>query len=108
MKIYNKLVRDEIPKIIRESGKTCEITILNKKQYLLELKKKLIEESNELLNAKTKEDIIEEIVDVTDVINAIINEEKIKLSNIEGKREEKNQQKGSFKKRYFLKHVSSK
>jgi len=105
MKIYNKLVRDEIPKIIEESGKTCEVVVLSKEKYLIELKRKLIEESNELINAITRDEIIEEIVDLTEVINMIMCEEKIKLSEIEDKREVKNKEKGNFKKRYFLKQV---
>ena len=41
---YNKLVRDRIPKIIEDSGKTCEIEVLDDKTYLEMLDKKLMEE----------------------------------------------------------------
>lgn len=30
-KVYNKLVRDKIPEIIKASGKTCEIIIAHEK-----------------------------------------------------------------------------
>ena len=35
-KIYNKLVRDKIPDIIKDSGKTCEIIIAHENEkYIL-------------------------------------------------------------------------
>lgn len=32
MKVYNKLVRDKIPEIIKASGKACEIKIASKEE----------------------------------------------------------------------------
>ncbi|MET3290790.1 UNVERIFIED_CONTAM: CheY-like chemotaxis protein [Brevibacillus sp. OAP136] len=42
--VYNKLVRDRIPQIIEEKGKTCCIKILDDAAYHRELRKKLQEE----------------------------------------------------------------
>lgn len=44
MTIYNKLVRDKIPEIIKSSGKKAYYHILKEEEYLLELDKKLNEE----------------------------------------------------------------
>jgi predicted house-cleaning noncanonical NTP pyrophosphatase (MazG superfamily) len=41
MPVYNKLVRDRIPEIIRESGKESACTTLDQEGYIAELKKKL-------------------------------------------------------------------
>src|SRR4051812_37807138 len=46
-KIYNKLVRDKIPEIIKADGKTAKFHILNNEDYLEELIKKLNEEYEE-------------------------------------------------------------
>ncbi len=43
-KIYNKLVRDKIPEIIKASGKDCTTEILSDDNYLEMLDKKLLEE----------------------------------------------------------------
>ena len=44
VKIYNKLVRDRIPKIIENSGAECKIKILSDDEYLKMIDAKLDEE----------------------------------------------------------------
>lgn len=44
MPTYNKLVRDRIPEIISATGKSFETRILEKDEYITELKKKGYEE----------------------------------------------------------------
>ena len=41
MRVYNKLVRDNIPKIIADNGEKANTYILDDEQYIIELKKKL-------------------------------------------------------------------
>lgn len=36
MPVYNKLVRDRIPQVIRSSGKECRTRILNEEEYVEE------------------------------------------------------------------------
>jgi len=45
-KVYNKLVRDNIPSIIENDGCKCVTKVLNEKEYKVELYKKLQEETN--------------------------------------------------------------
>jgi predicted house-cleaning noncanonical NTP pyrophosphatase (MazG superfamily) len=45
---HNKLVRDKIPEIIRNSGNQCEITILSNLDYIEALRDKLVEEAQEV------------------------------------------------------------
>ena len=70
-KIYNKLVRDRIPSIIQDSNKTCQTRILNDEEYIYYLKLKLLEESQEVNHAANNQ-IVEEIADVMEVIDALI------------------------------------
>ena len=51
-KIYNKLVRDRIPEIIRGAGKEPVTRVLDEKEYLHELIKKLKEEVAEFESEK--------------------------------------------------------
>lgn len=69
--IFNKLVRDNIPNKIEANGEVAVTRILSDEEYRSELYKKLLEESNEVINAKNKEDIIEELSDVLEVVKAI-------------------------------------
>ena len=75
-KIYDKLVRDKIPDIIRSNGETPIVKILNDEDYKKELDKKLFEEYNEVINASGY-DRLEELADMIEVIKA--------LAKIEGK-----------------------
>lgn len=72
MIIYNKLVRDRIPQIIEASGKTCKVEILDDTAYEYALRAKLVEELNEVQAAKTDEELIEELADLYEVLNALV------------------------------------
>ena len=51
-RIYNKLVRDNIPSIIKGNGATPITRILNEEEYKKELEKKLYEEYNEAYKSR--------------------------------------------------------
>ena len=67
MKVYNKLVRDKIPEIIEEDGKTCKTRILSDEEYIASLEAKLNEEVAEYQVDKN----LEEMADVLEVLQAI-------------------------------------
>lgn len=50
-RIYNKLVRDKIPNIIKEKRETPVVRILDEIEYKNELEKKLYEEYKEVIRA---------------------------------------------------------
>lgn len=102
---YNKLVRDNIPEIIKNDGKDCTTKILTTEEYRLELKRKLVEESTELLEARTNEDMIEELADIYEVIEAILFDGKFDIQDIQDKRVYKNIRKGAFEDKVYLKEV---
>jgi len=105
MIVYNKLVRDKIPQIIKESGKDCKVRTLDKEEYLIELRKKLIEESTELLEATNTKDAIEELADIYELLETILIEEQYDLLEIKKRRIQKNMAKGAFEERLFLERV---
>ena len=69
-RVYNKLVRDNIPQIIRSKGEEPIVRELNDKDYLRELKKKLLEESGEVVEAEGG-DMLEELADLMEVAKAL-------------------------------------
>jgi predicted house-cleaning noncanonical NTP pyrophosphatase (MazG superfamily) len=101
MKTYNKLVRDRIPQLIVEDGRKPFTRFLNDWEYLAELKKKLQEEISEY--AKSGE--LEELVDIGEVIHAILTVEKVSVETYQRMRLEKREARGGFEKRIFLESV---
>lgn len=102
MKMYNKLVRDYIPKIIKESGKVCEVKRITEEQYKKELRNKIVEEANELNQATSKKEMIEELADVFELLDYLLIEEKIDLLEVKKRRIQKNMEKGGFDQKLFL------
>ena len=99
MKIYDKLVRDNIPQIIENSGNKCEVEIVSDKIALDYLYKKLQEEVDELLEDKN----LEEIADVVEVLFAIGRKYGYSEEDILNKRCEKRDKSGGFENNIVLK-----
>jgi len=66
-----KLVRDKIPEIIKSEKRNCEYYIASDFEYSVELFKKIVEEAIEVQESKSKDDLLEELADVIEVINFI-------------------------------------
>ena len=101
MKTYNKLVRDKIPDIILKDHCLPTTRILNDEEYIQELNKKLMEEVNEYLEAEN----IEEMVDILEVIRAILDVKGTSYEEIEEKRIKKAKKRGAFKDKVYLEKV---
>lgn len=98
---YNKLVRDRIPEIIAAAGKTCTTEILSDEAYLCMLDAKLDEELAEY----HKEQNIEELADLSEVLRAVAVARGYTLDELEHVRAEKAQKRGGFEKKILLKEV---
>ena len=80
-KVYNKLVRDNIPNIIKSNGEIPIIRILDNDEYKKELENKLYEEYQEVLNS-SEDDRIEELADMLEIIKALANIENKTLNDV--------------------------
>lgn len=101
---YNKLIRDKIPDIIESSGKSCETEVLSDDFYLKMLDAKLDEELAEY----HKDQNIEELADLIEVIYAAAKARGYSLEELEKVRAEKFAARGGFEKKLLLKEVSEK
>ena len=99
--VYNKLVRDRIPEIIEASGKTCKTEILSDDEYIKMIDAKLDEELAEY----HKDQNIEELADLLEVIRAAVIARGYTLDDLERVRAEKSAKRGGFEKRILLKEV---
>lgn len=97
-----KLVRDKIPEIIKDSGRLPVTHIAAGQEYKQALLQKLNEEAQEVGSAQTKEDIIEEIADVLEVLATIMTLEKINPLDVTTKQKEKRAERGGFTGRVIL------
>ncbi len=103
--VYNKLIRDRITEIIKENGRIPEISILGEDRFREALKAKMTEEAKELLEAKTKEEVLNELADIEELIRAISKNYGISSTKIEKYRLKKLKNRGGFEKKLFLKRV---
>ena len=106
MKKYNKLVRDNIPRIIKNDGLESKTRILNEEEYEVELRKKLVEEATELSEATNIEEKIYELADIYEIIEYILMTNKIDKRQVDIMRIKKNMKKGSFEEKIFLEYVN--
>ncbi|SEA23580.1 Predicted house-cleaning noncanonical NTP pyrophosphatase, all-alpha NTP-PPase (MazG) superfamily [Thalassobacillus cyri] len=102
MPLYNKLVRDKIPLIIESNGKQYNARTLNEKDYRQALKSKLVEETEEYLQAEKDSEAIEELADILEVIKNIAAMHKSDIGEVENVREKKEKECGSFQDRILL------
>lgn len=100
-KIYNKLVRDKIPEIIKADGKHFKTRILDEKEYLAELIKKLKEEAAEFEENPS----IEELADIKEITIAIREALGVNDDELEVVRRKKAATNGRFNNRIFLESV---
>lgn len=105
-KIYNKLVRDNIPDIIKNNGGSPSVRILSDDEYKLELEKKLLEEYNEVLEAATTKDRIEELADMLEIIKALAELENVTLEDVIEVANVKRLKRGGFSDKIYLEKVT--
>ena len=98
---YNKLVRDRIPEIIEASGKICVTEVLPDEEYLKMVDAKLDEELAEY----HKDQNIEELADLLEVIYAAAIARGYSTEELERVRAEKVVKRGGFSKKILLKEV---
>ena len=95
---YNKLIRDKIPEIIKDSGKTPIVEKAIGEELLELLNTKLMEELEEY-NSSGK---IEELADLVEVIYGILKHKGTSLEEFESIRQEKKFKRGAFDKGLVL------
>ncbi len=91
-------MRDRIPEIIRSKGAQPTVRIASEDELDLLMRTKIVEEAEELLSSSETE----EIVDLLEVIDALIQLRGLNSTELDQLRTEKNQTRGRFKRGYVL------
>lgn len=102
MQVYNKLVRDRVPEIIRNSGKIPVTKKLSEQEYLLQLREKSKEEMQEYLNARTDQEALEELADLLEIRHTLAPVHGSTFEEVESLRRKKEKERGGFRGRILL------
>lgn len=101
--VFNKLVRDRIPEIIKASGDECDYRIASKQEFRVLLNQKLREEAEELIDNPCAE----EIGDVLEVVETIARLNAIGLEDIKADKIKKKKERGGFNSRVVLENTTN-
>lgn len=104
--ILNKLARDKTPERMEKMGITCQYTTVADQELLLSLQNKLIEETLEVTEAQNKKEVIAELADVAEVIDAIKKYYAITDQEISAEKKMRHDLRGGFEKGVFIHSIS--
>ncbi len=104
---FSKLVRDKIVENIISVGNKPNWRKLSNKEYLQELKNKVLEEALEVPKCTNNQELIKELADIQEIIDNMLG--TLKVSKLEFKeiQNKKNEKAGSFKKKLYIKDVET-
>ena len=68
---FDKLVRDKVPDRMHQKNIHISYYAMDHEEYIGELKRKLLEEAEEVIDANSKVDLIEELADVLEIVYAL-------------------------------------
>lgn len=102
MPVYNKLVRDLIPQVIEKSGSKYTTRILKPSEHLAEIKNKLFEEVKEFAETNNRQDALEELADILELIHAALPIHEATYEELENIRFAKKEKRGGFEEGIYL------
>ena len=98
---YDKLIRDRIPEIIEADGKRCRVEVMDDADYVRSLRAKITEEAAEVAEA-AGEDVVAEIADLLEVIEAFRASCGVTEDEVEAIRLKRREERGGFQRRLRL------
>ncbi|WP_017658516.1 nucleoside triphosphate pyrophosphohydrolase [Baaleninema simplex] len=97
-----KLVRDRIPEIVRRSGRRCGVERLDIADYRQALRDKLVEEAIEAAEARDDAELIRELADLSEAIDALLETYEIDRATVSAKQQQRRDERGGFRQRLKL------
>lgn len=98
---FNKLVRDRIPEIIQAAGREYSVEVMAETEFQQALRKKLVEEAQEA-EAADSENLVQELADLYEVIDALMATQQISREAVLTEQERRRSERGGFTKRLKL------
>ncbi len=100
-RVYNKLVRDHIPDIIRDEGRACETEMLGKEAYRRALLEQLVEEASGAAAADA-EQLATELADRAEVTDARLAASGITRAQVRAEQRRRHAERGGCDLRLWL------
>jgi predicted house-cleaning noncanonical NTP pyrophosphatase (MazG superfamily) len=97
----DKLIRDNLPQIMRASGIQVFERVMEKDEYLKRLKDKLLEEAKEVIASGSEKQMREELADLLEVMLALAKVYGMEFIDIQQAAEQKRADKGGFDNRIY-------
>lgn len=97
----DKLIRDKVPNYLRNRNVQTNERVMDHDEYLERLRNKLFEEAREVIDAKNKEELTEELGDVLEVMLAYANENDISFEAVDKARIRKKNEYGGFEAKIY-------
>ncbi|WP_333879730.1 nucleoside triphosphate pyrophosphohydrolase [Lysinibacillus capsici] len=95
-------MRDKILEVIEAKGLSYHARILEPSELVKAIKAKMIEEATEFYEAQHKEDSVEELADILELIHMAIGVLGVSFEELEETREHKRNARGGFEKGIYL------
>ena len=95
----NILVRNNRLPMMENNGLSVNYEILSNKDYIIELKNKLLEETQEFMEAENTQELKEEIIDIIEVIEHLIDVYSFDKNELQNIKENKQIKYGKFDKK---------
>jgi predicted house-cleaning noncanonical NTP pyrophosphatase (MazG superfamily) len=100
--LQNKLWRDKMPEQLNKAGSVVHVLPLNDTEYDQQLRIKLSEETEEVCVAQSHEQLVEELADLYEVIDALCLLHKIDKETVHATQSKKRDKRGGFYERAFV------
>lgn len=104
--ICNKLGRDKDLELFEKSGISVQYKLANKDEFIVAIHKKLLEEALEVVQATNRQEIIAELGDILEVIDAFKKTYQIAEQEIISAKNLKFLQKGGYEKGIFIESIT--
>lgn len=104
--LSHKLWRDKLVKMVLDKGSVLDVRQLDDAEFDKQLRLKILEEADEIKTAQTKQELVEELADLMEVVDSLYALHGISCDEVKEIQTKKRNEKGGFDDRLFVEKAS--